>query len=392
MRRGTPILLATLALCLHSGLAFADGPEPGLWWSPTLRVTSVVDDNVFSAKNNISGDVGFWIAPRVEAGYRGDALEVGADLGIDVRQYIDEGAASDELIRAVAFAELGLAKGLSVRVANAYVPQSVMLGRPEDDTLNLIQSNRADATLNWSHALADGRTLNLGVVGTHFLSEGFTDTRPAGGGGFVIDPNFRGDYLQGLVFGEVASPLGERSRMWARTQASYRDFAAFSGADHTNLSMLLGVDSECWDGFELEAAVGGGALFFDRLGTGYRVLARARVLQRFDNGFSVWLKGRYVKSPDLTGGQVDESRGELGFEQRFGSATALRVRGFLTHYDAPIAGPGSNLFGGGELSLRRQLTRRIQLGLVYRYWHNGGSFALDDFSQNRVGLEFGFRL
>ena len=35
---------------------------------------------------------------------------------------------------------------------------------------------------------------------------------------------------------------------------------------------------------------------------------------------------------------------------------------------------------------------RIQIGLVYRYWGNGGSFAADDFYQNRVGIELGFRL
>jgi hypothetical protein len=392
MRRAFSSLLAVFGTLWLPAVALADGPEAGLWWSPTLRFTSVLDDNVYSTKTNTAGDVGFWIAPRVEAGYRSEAIELGADVGVDVRQYIDEGNASDELIRAVGFAEVGLAEGLSLRVSDAYVPQSVFLGLPEDDTLNLVQSNRADATLNWTRDLERGRTLNLGVVGTHFLSESFVDAVPAAGGGFVIDPRFRGDYFQGLAFTEVASEIATRTRLWSRTQVSYRDFSKFRGADHTNLSMLVGVDSERWQGFELEATVGGGVLFFDSLGTGYRVLARARVLRRFDSGLSVWLSGRYLTTPDLTGGQVDESRGELGFEQRFGSATALKVRGFLTHYDRSLTGGGSNLFGGGELSLRRQLTRRLQVGVIYRYWENGGAFGADDFAQNRVGLEFGFRL
>ncbi|MBW2268240.1 MAG: hypothetical protein JRH16_06665 [Deltaproteobacteria bacterium] len=392
MRRETLTLLSILGLLLAPARAQADGPEAGFWWSPSLRLTSVIDDNVYSTKKNTSGDIGFWTAPRVELGYRTAALEVGADVGVDVRQYIDENKeASDELVRAVGWAEVGLARGFRVRVSNAYVPQGVVLGMPEDDTLNTLQTNRADAALNWSHALASGRSLSAGLVGTHFLSESYSEAVPAGGG-FVIDPSFHGDFLQGLVFAQVDSPIAERTRLWARTEASYRDLSEFSSADHANLFFSFGVESERWLGVELEAAVGGGTLFFDALGTSYRVEGRVRALRRFDNGLSVWLGGRYLHTPDLTGHEIDESRGELGFEQRFGSATALRVRGFLTHYDAPMMGGGSNLFGGGELSLRRQLTRRSQIAVVYRHWSNTGSFAADDFSQNRVGLELGFRL
>jgi hypothetical protein len=284
-----------------------------------------------------------------------------------------------------------LARGFSVRVSDAYVPQGVRLGFPEDDTLNTVQTNRAEASLDWSRELTSGRSFSAGLVGTHFLSEKYSEAVPSGGGP-VIDPSFRGDFLQGLVFMQVDSTIAERTRLWARTQASYRDFSEFSDADHTNLSLLIGVESERWFGMELEAAVGGGTLFFNGLGTGYRVVGRARALRRFETGLSVWLSGRYLRTPDLTGGEINESRGELGFEQRFGSATALRVRGFITHYDAPLLGGGANLFGGGEFSLRRQLTRRTQIGLVYRYWQNGGSFAADDFNQNRVGLELGFKL
>ena len=61
-----------LGLCMLLGgvvcdAAWADGPESGLWWSPSLRITGVVDDNLFTTKTNTNGDVGFWIAPRVEA-------------------------------------------------------------------------------------------------------------------------------------------------------------------------------------------------------------------------------------------------------------------------------------------------------------------------------------
>lgn len=369
----------------------ADGPESGFWWTPSLRLSGVVDDNIFFKSGNGNGDVGFWIAPRVEAGYRGSAFAVGADVGVDVRQYIDDGGINDQLIRATGWGELNLAPGLDLRVQNAYVPQSVILGLPEDDTLNSVQTNRAEASLQWSHALAPGRSFTIGAVGTHFLAEEHADALPAPGGGFAVDPSFGGNFWQGLAFVQVDTALAERTTLWARTQASYRDFSELSSADHTKVGMLVGVESRYWRGVELSASAGGGAVFFDGLGTGYRAVGRARALKRFERGFSVWIGGRHLRSPDLRGNEVDETRGEIGFEQRFGSATAFDARGFVTRYDAAFVG-GPNLFGGAELRLRRQLTQQLQVGVTYRYWENGGRLVADDFAQNRVVIEIGFRL
>lgn len=391
VRRSTLAVLG-LMLAVFPTRAFADGAESGFWWSPSLRFTSVVDDNVFFEKDDTDGDVGFWIAPRVELGYRGAAFDVGADVGVDVRQYLDERSASDELVRAVGWAELGLAPGWSLRVSDAYVPQGVAVGLPEDDTRSVVQTNRAEAELLWWHELPAGRALTAGIVGTHFLAGDHAEVVPLAGGGVLLDPSFESDYLQGLAYAQLDSPLGERTTLWARTQAGYRDFDGLSDPDHSNVSVLLGVHSERWVGVELEAAAGGGAVLFAGLGTGYRALARARALKRFEGGLSVWLSGGYLRTPDLSGDAVGESTGELGFEQRFGSATALGLRLFLTHYDAPLQGGGSNLFGGGELALRRQLTRRLQVGVAYRHWNNGGSFSADDFEQNRVGVSFGYTL
>ena len=390
MRR-TPFALLLVALLWLPSIALGDGPEAGFWWTPSLRVTGVVDDNIFFKNANENGDVGFWIAPRMEAGYSGQAFAVGADVGVDVRQYLDDGGINDQQIRATGWGEVSLAPGLDLKLQNAYVPQAVILGLPDDDTLNNVQTNRADASLQWSHQLVPGRSFTIGAVGTHFLAEEHADALPAAGGGFAVDPSFRGDFLQGLAFLQVDASLAERTTLWARTQASYRDFSELSSADHTNVSMLLGIESRYWRGVELSASLGGGAVLFDGLGTGYRAVARARGLKRFEQGLSIWLGGRHLRSPDLRGDEVAESRGEIGFEQRFGSATALDVRGFVTYYDAAFVG-GANLFGGAEVRLRRQLTRHLQVGVTYRYWGNGGRFAADDFSQNRVALEIGFRL
>ncbi len=256
MRRTLRLALLVGALLLAPLSALGDGPESGFWWSPSLRVTGVVDDNIFFTRGNEDGDVGFWIAPRVEAGYSSSTFAVGADVGVDVRQYLDDGGINDQQVRATGWGEVTLLPGLDLKLRNAYVPQAVILGLPDDDTLNNVQTNRADATLQWSTQLAPGRSFTIGAIGTHFLAEEHADALAIPGGGFAIDPSFGGNFLQGLGFMQVDTSLAERTTLWARTQASYRDFTEIGDADHTNLSMLVGLESRYWKGFVLSLSAG----------------------------------------------------------------------------------------------------------------------------------------
>ena len=382
-----------LLLVVCPGLAAAEGERADFWWSPSLRVSTVIDDNVFFEDGEGEGSAGFWLAPRVEAGYRGAALEVGTDVGVDVRRYLDGGSQlSDEFYRVLGWAELGIAPGWSLRVADAYVPQPAVLGFPDDDGQNLVQTNRADAELRWWRELAGGQaTLTAGIVGTHFLTGKYTEWAPVSGG-FVLDPSVEADYFQGLGFAQIEVPLGERTAIWGRWQASYRDFDALPAADHANFSMFAGVRSGRWRGVEIELSGAAGAIAFERLGTELRALARARVLRRFESGFSVWASGGFSHSPDLSGDELEEAVAEIGLEQLFGSATAVSLRIDWTRVDGGFQVGGVNVFGAAELQLRRQLTRRLQVGLRYRHWRNVGAFTADDFSQNRINIEFGLRL
>lgn len=384
--------LATACLLLaHAAAAGAEGEVTGFSWHPSLRITGLVDDNLYYQDGNGNGALGVWVAPRLELAYRGAGYGAGADLGVDFRHYKGEG--SDELWRATGWGEVGLGRGFTLRVANAYVPQAVRLGRPEDDANNLVQSNRLDGDLSWRHELGGGRELALGVVATHFLSEDYPEVLPLSGGGFVLDPNFRPDYVQGLVFGELQSPLGERTEAYVRGQAAYRDFTEIGGGggDNTNVSTVVGLRSRRIDGLLLEISGGGGAVLFDHA-TAWRALARAHARYRLDFGLSVWGTLSHLSSPDLIGDMTHQSTGEVGFEQRFGLATALDVRVFATRFDGAPLSSSANLFGAAEVRLRRQLSRTIQGAVVYRHWRNAGSFGFDDFDQNRVGIELGFRL
>ena len=386
------LTMAVAPLWLYAGVSWAEG-EGGIFsWHPSLRVTGVADDNVRFEDGGGSGSLGVWVAPRVELDYRAPVFSVGADLGVDYRYYGDEGApVTDLLYRAVGWGEVGLGAGFRAGLSNAYVPQPLRLGRPEDDTANLVQSNRFDADVSWRRELAAGHELAAGVVASHFLSDDYSEPVPLAGGGFAVEPDFEPTYVQGLIFTELQSPVGEHTETFIRGQVAYRDYTELPLGDNTNLSTLVGVRSRQLGALDFELSGGGGALIFEDE-TGWRALARLAARYRFDIGLSLWATARHLSTPDLVVEQTHQSTLEIGFEQRFGPATALDAKIFATRFLGDARGSGGNLFGAAELRLRRQLTERIQAGIHYRHWRNAGSLGLDDFHQNRVALELGFRL
>jgi len=391
--------LQALSVGLGFCLVLAAGPgraaegEGGIFtWSPSLRLTLVGSDNVFYEDSGADGSIGGWVAPGVTLAYRRPSLELGADLGVDFRRYVDHSSLGDELYRGVAWVEAAPGHGLTLRLSNAYVPQPVYLGLPEDEGSNLVQTNRAEADLRWWHPLPGGRELEIGAQGTHFFSDDYAEFVPAAGGGTTLDPDFHSDYVQGLGFIEVQSPLGERSSAYARTQGYYRSFGDVARADHGNLSLLLGVRSARWENVQLDVAGGVGALSFDSFGDEIRALGRASVRWRVGEGWTLALQGRHLNTPNLAGDDALETTGELGVTKRFGSATEGRLRLFVTRFEGDLRSSRVNLFGGSELSVRHQLTRQLQLQAAYRHWHNAGGLRVDDFSQNRILLQIAFRL
>jgi len=385
------VIFGALALCVSA--AHAEGGPGYFSWQPSLHASLVADDNVFSEDDGENGSVGVWLAPRLQLGYRTGAVELGADLGVDLRRYFDHSSSlSAELYRAVGWGEIGLRPGLSLRLSNAFVPQPVLLGLPEDEAENQVQTNRLDAGLNWWRELPGKREVQAGLLATYFSSEEYSEVVPLEGGGFGVDDDFRADYLQGLGFVEFQSPVGERTSTYVRWQGAYRSFSERSGADHTNFSLLFGVRSSRWEGLDLALAAGVGALGFDSFADALRALGELSLCYRLPSGWSFSLEARHLMSPNLAGDDAMESTGQLGVEKRFGAATAASLRLFVTRFDGQVGVDAANLFGGTELRIRRQLTRRLQLALSYRYWRNRGGFDLDDFSRNRIAVELDFRL
>jgi hypothetical protein len=392
IKRGIAVLPLAAAVLLAPVGAAAEGESARQWLRPSLRVTTVGDDNLFLEDGNGSSSVGVWLNPRLEAGYEIPGLALGADVGIDVRRYADyHSSLAVELYRVSGHAQLSLAPGLSLRIADAYVPQPAILGRPGDEGSNLLQTNRVEAGLSYWHELPGSREIEVGVKGTHFLTEDFPEPVPQAGV-FVVDPNFEADFLDGSGYLELRSAVGERSSAFLRGNAGYRSFRDEGDADHSNYSVLVGIRSSRWENADVELSGGWGRLDFAGADDADRVIARASLNYRLPAGFHLALAADHLISADLAGEEVAETTGRIGLERYFGTATAASLRFFVTRFDADSWRGGANLFGAAELRVRRQLTRHSQLSISYRHWRNDGSYDIDDFSQNRVAVAFTYRL
>src|SRR5262249_53504500 len=214
-------LVAGAALLAAPLRAAAEG-EPDLFTlQPSLATTIVAAGNPKLGEGGSSWVVGAWLRPRLEVGYHAPVFDVGADLGVDVRRYSGyDSSLSNEFANVSGYADVELARGLSLRVSEAWVPRALDLGRPEDEGVNLVQTNLVDATLRQWFALPGERELEIGVQGSHFRGEDFPQTTSGG----AVDDSFRANYSGGLGYVEFQTPLAERTTGFVRAQGGYRAF------------------------------------------------------------------------------------------------------------------------------------------------------------------------
>jgi hypothetical protein len=353
---------------------------------PSIRVTTAADSNVRLREDDSEGDIGMFFFPRVELGYQGSWFDLGADLGADIRRYVDSDSPSDEFFRTSGFAEVGLISGLTFRLSDAFVPTPVELGRPEDHSANLVQTNRIVAGFRYWRELPGGREMRLSLQGTRHSSESFA----ADIGNGTIDENFHADFWEGALLAEVQRLLANRTSVFARTHLRYRTFDDSSASDFGDLAVLIGVRTHWFRNVDFDFAGGYGLLAFDS-GSKHRFLGQANLRYRRSDGTILRLSVANRNTADIVGNDFIETTGKIGLERRFGERTAASVDLFLSRIDNEVWDSGANVFGGVEASFRRQLWRRTQLELAYRYWDNGGDYGRDDFSQHQVSLIFSYR-
>lgn len=388
---------ALAALCLLAS-AFAppasaagEGEERRFTWRPSIQVRGIVNDNTGLTRDDEDADVGIWVAPRLEASYRTPAYSIGVDGAVDVRRYSQTRYDDETFYRVSSYAEAGLLPGLSLRVSDAYTPQVRQLGLPDDDPVNMVQTNRANVEARYWHELPGRREISVGAVGSRFDADRFATLVEGPGGGVVLDPNFSADFWEGAGFLEFQNPLGEHNAVYLRGLARHRDFDHAGGADHLEVSGLLGFRSDWEQGIEFDAAGGYGMLDLSGGGSEARILGRASLAIRRPGGWRYHAGFHNEFTVDVAGNDFVDTTGRLGVEKYFGLKTAVSLTGFLSQLESDSTQPSYDLFGGAEVKLRRALSRNFQASFAYRYWENAGSFGADDMVQNRLMLTLTYR-
>jgi hypothetical protein len=377
---------AALVALAASAPVRAEEEGPSFSFHPSIEATNVFDDN--PRFGDASADTGFWIYPRTELGYRTQTIELGADLGVDVRRYIHTDSLADELYRLSGFAELGLLPGLTVKLSDEFVPQPRQLGRPEDSGANLAQTNRLEGEIRYWRELPGARELELGARGTSFTSESFTASFP-GAGGPLIDPSYHADFWQASSFAEFRAPAGKRSFAHLLGQFGYRDFDDSLRSDHVDVAILAGYRSERFRNLEIEVEAGYGLIAFDSLPDRHQPIGKAMLRHRLPSGFAWHVLAANRFRSNLVGNEVFETTGELGMEQQLGEHTSGSIAAFVSRFKD--RGTPSDLYGGAEFELGRNLARKARVSAGYRYWWNRGDAGADDFTQNVAFLRFSYR-
>lgn len=368
-----------------------EGTARHLTIRPSLQTRAVASDNIGVVRRDRDADIGIWLSPRLEIDFREDAYRLGLDASLDVRRYTERNGFDETFYRVHGFGEVGVIPGLTVRVSNALTPQPVRLGVPDDEPANLVQTNRAVVETRYWRELPGRREVTFGLSGARFDTGRFDAVVAAPGGGTQLDTGFRADFWEGQGFFEFHNPIGTRNGVYLRGVVRHRDFDQSGGADHLEASGLLGFRSFIEPGLSLDVAGGWGWLDLDRLGSESRSLARASIALRRPNGWHFQLGAHNEFTIDVAGNDFVDTTGRLRIEKFFSPQTAAAVTGFASYLISDSVAPTSNVFGGAEVSLRRQLSRELGVMLAYRYWQNAGAFSGDDLRQNRAMLTLTYR-
>jgi hypothetical protein len=388
------------ALLIWVPVAAAEDQVSRFTYHPSLLTTLVGDDDPYLEERD-DGAFGSWIAPNLELGYRADFYELQADLGADVRHYVDESDLSEEFYRAIVNGEIGVLPGLTLRVSNAFKPQPARVSAPADATRNLQQTNQVDAEVRYWRELPEHRELLMTFKGAHFIGEDFNAVRLTDGGGAVTHLDFEPDHWEGASQLELQTPFGERNSLYARSEFEYRTYSEFEVADRGEFTILVGARTRRFRNVEIDVAVGYGMVAFESRDDLHRFVGEGSLRYRLPNGWTwrVSAANRFVS--DLPGNVFVETTGRMGIEKHFGEMISASVSAFISRLENDAWNVPKNLFGGAELRIQSRIGRHTVVAITYRYWDNAGDFwywdnarssmLTDDFNQDRVALEFFYR-
>ncbi|HTF35708.1 MAG TPA: hypothetical protein VK714_18645 [Myxococcota bacterium] len=370
----------------------ASGPREGFAWHPYASLTAVYDDNVLLAPGGGPGEPGLWFGPGIETSYREGAWRTGADVGADLRQYYGSPQISQYFWRISGFAEVDAMRGLTLRVSDAYAPQPLNYGLPQDDLENLVQSNRLEAQARYRRELPEEFILDLTLRGTRFDSDPYQvrqDPVPAG-----LPPgteSFNASYDDVTAEVELQRGMGREVIGYARLTTRERWFDDLPQDDLTEVSGLAGIRWRALRNVEVELGGGYGQIDFHSGPTTPGAIGLLQLKGDLEGGWR-WNAGvTRMLTSDISGFNYAETVGHAGLEKQLGPRMRATIDAFGGQFDNQAPGVGNQKYYAVEAALRRQLTRTLQAGLVVRHWQTYGQGDLSNVTQNRVLLEFKYR-
>jgi hypothetical protein len=383
-------IIAVGALLTWVSVAAAEDQESPFTIHPSMLITLVGDDEPYLEERN-DGAFGVWLAPNLELGYRADFFELQADLGADLRRYVDESDLSEEFYRAILNGEIGILPGLTLRVSNAFSPQAERVSSPADATRNLQQTNQADAEFRYWKELPGRRELLMTFRGSYFIGEDFNALLFTDGPGVISHLDFEPDHWEGATKLELQTPFGERNSLYARSEFEYRTYSEFEVPDRGEFTFLAGMRTRHFRNVEIDVAVGYGMVGFKSSDDLHRFVGEGSLRWRLPQGWTwrVSAANRFVS--DLAGNVFVETTGRMGIEKYFGEMISASVAVFVSRLENEAWNVPKNLFGGAEFRIQSRVGRHTMVAITYRYWENAGDFPMDDFNQNRVALEIFYR-
>jgi len=386
-----PAIIAVSALLIWVSVAAAEDQESRFTYHPSLLITGVGDDDPYLEERD-DGAFGSWIAPNLELGYRADFYELQADLGADVRRYVDDGGdLSEEFYRAIVSGEIGVLPGLTLRVSNAFSPQPERVSSPADATRNLQQANQVDAEVRYWKELPGRRELLMALRGGYFVGEDFNALLFMDNGANMTHLDFEPDHWEGAGKLEVQTPFGERSSLYARSELEFRTYSESEVPDRGEFAILVGARSRYFRNVEIDVAAGYGMVAFKSNDDLHRFVGEGSLRYRLPNGWTLRASAANRFVSDLSGNVFAETTGRMGVEKHFGEMVSASIAAFISRLENEAWNTPKNLFGGAEFRIQSRIGRHSVVAITYRYWDNAGDFSQDDFNQDRVALEFFYR-
>jgi hypothetical protein len=379
------------AFCMAPA-AWGQGSAERFRIRPSLEITLVGDDNVHHEKRDGESAFGSWIAPNLALDYRRGRFRAGGEIGADVRLYTGGQDLNQSYYLVAADLEYQALRGVTLRLSNVYAPQPVWLGRPTDDTGNLVQSNTVRAEARLRREFKRSTALELGVQTSWFTSEGFTTSIDLHQDGVLEETDhFHPDHRDYSAFLEGQYSLGRRALLFARGRARLRDYEEIPRGDYTEFSGVLGMRTDWGRRIWLEIAFGYGSINWEGLPSEGRFVGRATLNYQLPKGWALKATFGRTLTSQAVGTDFSEDFARLDVEKLLGRRTRAFLGFWWNSFASDVPGERENSSTAVELGLRRQLTRRIEAVLAYRYWSNGGRQRTDDFRQNRVTLAFSYR-